>query len=134
MSTERRRRVLIVDDEPLLVRSFTRILERDHDVTAFSSAREALRRIEEGESWDVILCDLHMPELDGMAFFERLGRVRPELAARVAFITGGAFTPRAKAFLETTTRPTILACSVPQNSAQASRYSPGLVASNQAVV
>jgi len=107
VSTGRRRRVLIVDDEPLLVRSFTRILERDHDVTAFSSAREALRRIEAGESWDVILCDLHMPEMDGMAFFERLSRGRPELAARLVFITGGAFTPRAEAFLKDTTRPTI---------------------------
>jgi CheY-like chemotaxis protein len=105
--SERRRRVLILDDELLLVRSFTRILERDHDVTAFSSSREALRRIEAGESWDAILCDLHMPELDGMTFFERLSRARPELVARVAFITGGAFTPRAKAFLESTTRPTI---------------------------
>jgi CheY-like chemotaxis protein len=99
--------VLIVDDEPLLVRSFTRILERDHDVTALSSAREAIRRVEAGESWDVILCDLHMPELDGMLFYERLSRARPDLVPRVAFITGGAFTPRAKSFLENTTRPTI---------------------------
>jgi CheY-like chemotaxis protein len=105
--SDRRRRVLIVDDELLLVRSFTRILERDHDVTAFSSAKDALLRIQAGESWDVILCDLHMPELDGMEFYERLRRARPELAARLAFITGGAFTPRAKAFLENTTRPTI---------------------------
>lgn len=107
MHSDRRRRVLIVDDEILLVRSFTRILERDHDVTALSSPKEALRRIEAGESWDAILCDLHMPELDGMAFYERLSRSRPELAGRLAFITGGAFTPRAKAFLESTTRPTI---------------------------
>ena len=107
MSSERRWRVLIVDDEPLLVRSYTRILERDHEVTALSSAKEALRRIEAGESWDVILCDLHMPELDGMAFYERLSRARPEQASRLVFITGGAFTPRAKAFLESTTRPTI---------------------------
>ncbi len=107
MDSDRRCRVLIVDDEQLIVRSFTRILERDHEVTALSSPREALRRIEAGESWDVILCDLHMPELDGMVFYERLSGARPELAARLAFITGGAFTPRAKAFLETTPRPTI---------------------------
>ena len=107
MQRERRWRVLIVDDEQLLIRSFARVLERDHDVTALSSPKEALRRIEAGESWDVILCDLHMPELDGMIFYERLSRARPELASHLAFITGGAFTPRAKAFLATTTRPTI---------------------------
>jgi CheY-like chemotaxis protein len=104
---QRRSRVLIVDDEQLLVRSFTRVLERDHDVTALSSPKEALRRIEAGECWDVILCDIHMPELDGMVFYERLTRARPELATHLAFITGGAFTPRAKAFLATTTRPTL---------------------------
>ncbi len=107
MHSDGRRRVLIVDDELLVVRSFTRILERDHDVTALSSPKEALRLVEAGESWDAILCDLHMPELDGMVFYERLSRSRPELAQRLAFITGGAFTPRAKAFLESTTRPTI---------------------------
>ncbi|HEX7624970.1 MAG TPA: response regulator [Anaeromyxobacteraceae bacterium] len=98
-------RVLIIDDEELLMRSFARILARDHDVTALCSAAEALRRIAEGESWDVILCDLHMPVVDGVEFFERLHRTRPELVKRLAFVTGGAFTPRAQSFLERNTRP-----------------------------
>ena len=98
-------RVLIIDDEELLMRSFARILARDHDVTALCSAAEALRRIAEGESWDVILCDLHMPVVDGVEFFERLHRTRPELVTRLAFVTGGAFTPRAQSFLERNTRP-----------------------------
>lgn len=98
-------RVLIIDDEELLMRSFARILARDHDVTALCSAAEALRRIAEGESWDVILCDLHMPVVDGVEFFERLHRTRPDLVTRLAFVTGGAFTPRAQSFLERNTRP-----------------------------
>src|SRR6266568_1191096 len=102
-----RRRVLIVDDEEILVRAYGRLLERDHDVTALVSAGEALRRIRAGESWDAILFDLQMPELDGIELFEQLELTRPELAGRVAFITGGAFTPRALAFLERNTRPTL---------------------------
>lgn len=101
-----RHRVLIIDDEELLVRSFARILGRDHDITALSSASEALRRAASGETWDVILCDLQMPVVDGVEFFERLHRTRPDLTTRVAFVTGGAFTPRAQSFLERTTRPT----------------------------
>jgi CheY-like chemotaxis protein len=103
---EARHRVLIIDDEELLIRSFARILGRDHDITALSSATEALRLAATGESWDVILCDLQMPVVDGVEFFERLHRTRPDLTARVAFVTGGAFTPRAQSFLEHNTRPT----------------------------
>ena len=102
-----RRRVLIVDDEEILVRAYGRLLERDHDVTALVSPGEALRRIQAGERWDAILFDLQMPELDGIELFEQLQLTRPELAGRVAFITGGAFTPRALAFLDRNTRPTL---------------------------
>lgn len=103
---EPRHRVLIIDDEELLIRSFARILSREHDITALSSAAEALHRAASGESWDVILCDLQMPVIDGVEFLERLSRTRPDLVARVAFVTGGAFTPRAQTFLERTTCPT----------------------------
>ncbi len=102
-----RARVLIIDDEALLVRSFSRLLERDYDVTALTSAREALRRIAAGEVWDFVLCDLQMPELDGVEFYEQLLRTSPGLCARTAFVTGGAFTPRVLSFLERTTRPTL---------------------------
>lgn len=107
MHSDRRCRVLIVDDEQLIVRSFTRILERDHEVTALSSPREALRRIEAGESWDVILCDLQTEELDGMEFYERLNRSRPDLAARLGFITEGPWPPEVRTFLACNTWPTI---------------------------
>ena len=105
--TSGRRRVLVVDDEEILVRAYGRLLERDHDVTALVSPAEALRRIQAGERWDAILFDLQMPELDGIELFEQLELTRPELTGRVAFITGGAFTPRALAFLDRNTRPTL---------------------------
>jgi CheY-like chemotaxis protein len=103
----RRPSVVIIDDEELVLRSYARILSRDYDVTAFSSALEALKRIAAGQTWDAILCDLQMPGLDAVEFQDRLLRLRPDLAARLAFITGGAFTERTAAFLEQNMRPVV---------------------------
>ena len=63
------------------------------------SALEALSHLAARE-FDVLLCDLMMPEMTGMEFFEELSRSHPDVAARVIFLTGGAFTPRARACLD----------------------------------
>jgi signal transduction histidine kinase/CheY-like chemotaxis protein len=99
--------VLVVDDEALVARSVTRLLEDDYDVVEISDSREALRRIGAGERFDMILCDLMMPDLSGPEFFEEVGRIDRRLAERMVFITGGAFTSRAREFLETSGRPWI---------------------------
>ncbi|HEY3255439.1 MAG TPA: ATP-binding protein, partial [Polyangiaceae bacterium] len=91
--------VLIVDDE----RSVLAILGRalvNHDVTAFTSAKEALELIEAGTSFDLILSDLMMPRMSGMEFYDALARERPRAAERMVFMSGGAFTPAARAFLD----------------------------------
>ena len=106
-AAEPRRRVLIIDEEEPRAGSIARILADDHEVTALASAQEALRRIESGESWDVILCDLRTGELDGMEFCGRLHRLRPELAARLGFITEGPWPPEVRTFLACNTWPTI---------------------------
>ena len=95
-------RVLIVDDEPLVASSMARLLGRAHQVITVTSARDALTRIEDGEDFDVILCDLMMPEMTGMELWAALARARPGVEQRMVFITGGTFTDRAREFLETT--------------------------------
>ena len=95
-----RGRVLVVDDEPLVARSVARLLAAEHEVTTLTSSLEALRRAEAGERWDLVLCDLSMPELSGMELARRLAVVAPELSARLLFLTGGAVTEEAQAFLE----------------------------------
>ncbi len=95
----RRGRVLIVDDEPLLTRAIAGTLEPEHDAVEAPSARDALARIRAGERYDVILCDLMMPEVTGMDFYEALGELAPELRPQIVFLTGGAFTERARSFL-----------------------------------
>ena len=92
-------RVLLIDDEPLVARSMARLLGPAHDVTALTSPVEALQRARTGESWDVVLCDLMMPEMSGIEFEAELSRERPDLVERVLYVTGGAFTERSRSFL-----------------------------------
>jgi PAS domain S-box-containing protein len=95
-----RGRVLVIDDEPMLCSAVERILRPHHDVVLTTLAAEALPRLEAGEQFDLILCDLMMPRMTGMDFHAALQRLRPDLTGRVIFLTGGAFTQQAKAFLE----------------------------------
>ena len=69
------------------------------------SAREALDRLLSGERFDLILSDLMMPELTGMELHAEIARIDPAQAARMIFLTGGAFTPGARAFLDRVANP-----------------------------
>ena len=95
----RRARVLVIDDEPLVGTVLRRMLP-EHDVTVLGSARTALERLTAGERWDVILSDLLMPEMSGMDLYRAVAARDPGLSRRFVFLTGGAFTPAARAFLE----------------------------------
>jgi len=97
-SVPRRAKVLVIDDEPLITRILEKCLSRHHVIVA-RQAREALDRIERGETFDIILCDLMMPDISGIDVHEYLVREHPAIADRVIFMTGGAFTPKAKTFL-----------------------------------
>jgi signal transduction histidine kinase/DNA-binding NarL/FixJ family response regulator len=94
----RRARVLVIDDEPLIARILQRGLAR-HQVIVASDARDALTRIQRGETFDVILCDLMMPDISGIDVHEYLTREYPAVASSVVFMTGGAFTSKARQFL-----------------------------------
>jgi CheY-like chemotaxis protein len=95
-----RYRILAVDDDPLVLKSLRRVL-RGHDLTTTQGGREALDLLLHEQPFHVILCDLMMPDLSGMDLYERVLGARPEAASRFIFVTGGAFTPRARAFFET---------------------------------
>lgn len=94
-----RQRVLLVDDDSMVRNSIRRLIARHHDIITVASGREALERVRKGEPFDIILCDLMMPEMSGVELFARLSNEHPELAPRVIFLSGGAFTPEATHFL-----------------------------------
>jgi CheY-like chemotaxis protein len=101
----RRGRVLVIDDEDALTHTVQRYLMQTHDVVALTSSRDALDLLEAGERFDVVLCDLMMPQITGMDVHAAIARMDPVQAARVVFLSGGAFTATARAFLETSTNP-----------------------------
>ncbi|MBU8896686.1 response regulator [Corallococcus sp. M34] len=103
-----RGKVLVVDDEPMVSGAIRRTLAREHDVEVMVSSRQALERLRAPDaSFDVILCDLMMPELTGMELHDALEESTPQLAARMVFITGGAFTSAARTFLERVRNPRV---------------------------
>jgi CheY-like chemotaxis protein len=95
----RRARILVIDDEPMLCTVIKTVLGIDHDVTTVTRAKEALGKTAGGERFDLILCDLMMPEMTGMDLHAMLAELAPDQAARMVFMTGGAFTESAQAFL-----------------------------------
>jgi signal transduction histidine kinase len=93
-----RARLLVIDDVAAIGRMIALALP-EHDVTVVSRASEAFARLGAGESFDVILCDLLMPELGGREVLARLEADWPELAETLIFMTGGAFTAESREFL-----------------------------------
>jgi PAS domain S-box-containing protein len=105
---EKRLRLLVVDDEIAIGRTIAIALGDAFEVTTATSGREALALLESGgREFDVVLCDLMMPDVSGMDVYERIVVHAPALAHRFVFVTGGAFTDRARAFVERVQTPVI---------------------------
>jgi CheY-like chemotaxis protein len=84
-----------------VLRTVTRVLNEQHDVVAVTRAADALSHVARGEKFDIIFCDLMMPEMTGVDFYHTIKTANPTLAERIVFLTGGAFSDAAEAFLET---------------------------------
>ncbi len=100
-----RGQIVLVDDEPLLLSSLTRVLSREHEVHAFSNPHAALELVTRRTDLDLVLCDLIMPGLTGIDIYERVLEVAPSSASKFVFVTGGAFTTRGKEFLASVSNP-----------------------------
>jgi signal transduction histidine kinase len=99
-------RVLIVDDEPTIANTLARIL-REYDTAIVTRGAQAIERVKAGEKFDAVICDLMMPETTGIDVHAALREIAPDLANRMVFMTGGAFTPAARAFLDAVPNPHI---------------------------
>jgi len=94
-----RARILVIDDEPLLGRTLSFMLEERHDVVVIGGGREALGRLERDSDFDLVLCDLDMPEVTGQAVYDAVLRTHPELVQRFVLMTGGACSRWSEEFL-----------------------------------
>jgi CheY-like chemotaxis protein len=107
-------RVLVVDDEPLILESIRLVLSNEFAVVVTTLPEQALAWMTPGASaeagrppevsprvpFDVVLCDVMMPGMNGIELRDRIHAVSPEQAARIVFVTGGALLPHVRAMLE----------------------------------
>ena len=95
-----RANVLVIDDEPAVGRVAERVLGGRHSVVVTTSGKVAVARIENGERFDFILCDVMMPAMSGTEVHERIAELDPEQAERIVFMSGGVFSHETRAYLD----------------------------------
>lgn len=100
--------LLIVDDEIGLARGLARLLRRDgYSVDTASNGRQALVMLET-QKYDLLLCDLRMPELDGPGLYRAVALRWPYLLSHFVFLTGDALSSDTRDFLEQTGLPRLV--------------------------
>ena len=97
-------RILGVDDDTMIAKALVRRL-KDHDVVSLNSGREAAELLDSDTDFDVVLCDLMMPDVGGRELYRRVAARNPLLAPRFVFMTGGAFESDAVQFLDSVPNP-----------------------------
>jgi PAS domain S-box-containing protein len=99
--------VLVIDDEPMVASALSRLLASRGFETVIANDGTAGIELALAGGFDAILCDLMMPDVSGIDVHQRLLATRPDLAERIVFVSGGAFTEREQAFVEETRRPVV---------------------------
>ncbi|MDH3484785.1 MAG: ATP-binding protein [Myxococcales bacterium] len=100
-----RPRILIIDDDAMVLSALRRRLRRRYEPVTVLGGVEALALLAEDSSFDAIICDLMMPEVDGKSFYDTIRQRHPKLVDRVVFMSGGAFTPRLRKFAASVSNP-----------------------------
>ena len=95
-------RILLVDDEPLLLKSVARYLGGvcGHDILRALDDGEALAQLEAGEAVDLIFCDLKMPDIDGVEVHRAIREYHPEWRGRFVFLSGGVAEEATENYLQ----------------------------------
>src|SRR5262249_11206680 len=100
VTTRQAGRILLIDDEGAIRRSYARLLRPLHDVVLAADGQAALELLTDDPEFDLILCDLLMPRLDGMELYRRVRARAPRVAERFVFLSGDTASPESRAFLE----------------------------------
>jgi CheY-like chemotaxis protein len=101
-----RGRVLVIDDDAGIRKAIRRLLV-GHELTEADSGRRACELLSTDHAFDVILCDIGMPNISGIEVHQWLVEHAPRLAERVVFLTGGAFLPAARKYLRNVPNPSV---------------------------
>ena len=100
-----RAKVLVIDDESC-IRSLLKDILPSCTVMGAATGKEAMLQVD-NDSFDIIFCDLKMPDISGIDLYQYIAKQHPELATRIVFMTGGAFTVDVQQFLHETAHPVI---------------------------
>jgi len=102
-----RARILLVDDDPMVTQLITDMLSLDgYDVDTAPNGIAALEKVQ-GRRYDLILTDLHMPELDGAGLYRELTRRQANPPHKIIFLTGTAGTSEAHRLVQETGLPVL---------------------------
>ena len=93
--------LLVVDDDPMMLRAVERLLRERWEVAVARHPEEALNLLLGGRRFDAILCDMWMPAMTGMDLHQEIARTMPEQAARMVFASGGGLPSRLSNFTKT---------------------------------
>jgi signal transduction histidine kinase len=96
----RRARILLVDDEPNILQTYSILLEAEFDVVTATNGAEALARADAEPAVDLVICDLMMPDMDASSVLDELRRRQPHLVSRFVLHTGGAMTERTRRLVD----------------------------------
>jgi CheY-like chemotaxis protein len=102
-----RARILVVDDDELVLATISRVLRTGHDLVLAGSGAQALALLDSDAAYDLVLCDLSMPHIGGATVYEEVALRCPELARRFVFMHGGATTDHDRRVLELVDRPAL---------------------------
>jgi len=104
---KRRKSILVVDDEPGVVAVLMEVFREDgYTVDTAADGQEALQKLQE-LVFDVIVCDVRMPKMDGITFYRIIAQQEPDLLARWIFLTGDILNPGTHDFLQQVATPVL---------------------------
>ncbi|MGC4123185.1 MAG: response regulator [Myxococcales bacterium] len=100
-------RVLFVDDEEPILRVYRRFFDGLYQVELAAGGRRAWELLQGGATYDVVVCDLMMPDLNGMTLYQRVIDTLPELTRSFVFVTGSTYHPEVSSFIAGCGRPVL---------------------------
>jgi CheY-like chemotaxis protein len=92
-------RILLIDDEVMVLKAFSRLLAHEGDVTAIEDANAALDLLRAGERFDVIFCDMQLKVMDAAEFEGHLRAIDARMLDRLVIVSGGPTSDAAHAYL-----------------------------------
>jgi CheY-like chemotaxis protein len=88
-------RIFVIDSDPQTASVVESTFAREHEIVTTSSGFAAIERIAIGRAFDVILCDIEMPDLSGKEIYRRVLESAPQTAAKIVFLVSDAKAHRA---------------------------------------